>query len=53
MFWELVPHDAVSSCRFTAPGLDPAWSSTALSGEALLAPVAAPGQVSAVSLRKR
>jgi hypothetical protein len=52
LLWELVPHAGVTSARFTAPGLDPAWSSDALAGEALLAPVAPPGQVSAVSLRR-
>lgn len=52
LLWELAPHDGVTACRFTVPGLDPAWSATALAGEALLAPVAPPGQVSAVSLRR-
>lgn len=52
LLWELVPHEGTTTCRFTAPGLDPAWSSAALSGEALLAPVAPPGHVSAVTLRR-
>jgi hypothetical protein len=52
LLWELVPHEGIGGVRFTAPGLDAAWSSTDLSGEALLAPVAAPGQASAVSLRR-
>jgi hypothetical protein len=44
LLWELKPHvdaDArqiVEPVRFTAPGLDPAWSSTELRGDALLAP---------------
>lgn len=36
LLWELSPHSAVSQTRFTAPGLDPGWSSTELRGEALL-----------------
>ncbi|HEV7762906.1 MAG TPA: hypothetical protein VGO78_28040 [Acidimicrobiales bacterium] len=48
LLWELEPHPAGGSgngaaapgpVRLTAPGLDPAWSSTELKGEALLAPV--------------
>jgi hypothetical protein len=51
LLWELDPHDGAAA-RFTAPGLDAAWTSSELQGEALLAPVAAPGQISAVSLRR-
>jgi hypothetical protein len=52
LLWELVPHGAGQEVRITVPGLDPSWSTSELSGDALLAPVAAPGQVSAVSLRR-
>jgi hypothetical protein len=51
LLWELEPHEGARA-RVTVPGLDPSWSSTELAGEALLAPVAPPGQVSAVSLRR-
>jgi hypothetical protein len=37
LLWELEPHDGVDVVRVTAPGLDPAWSTTERSGEALLA----------------
>lgn len=39
LLWELVPHAGVEPVRITAPGLDPSWSTTALTGDALLAPV--------------
>jgi hypothetical protein len=44
LLWELTPHAAANGTapapvRLTVPGLDPSWSSTELSGEALLAPV--------------
>ena len=40
LLWEVEPHDD-GEIRVTAPGLDPAWSSTELRGDALLAaPVA-------------
>jgi hypothetical protein len=52
LLWELEPHDGAAAVRLRAPGLDRAWSSTERAGEALLAPVAPPGQVSAVSLRR-
>ena len=45
LLWELTPHaDGApgGEVRLTAPGLDPAWSTTELSGEALLSPVTAP-----------
>ena len=39
LLWELTPHDDVDGpVRLTAPGLDPAWSTTDLRGDALLAP---------------
>jgi hypothetical protein len=52
LLWELTPHAdrAGRPVRITAPGLDPTWSSTDLTGEALLAPVAPPGKP--VSLRR-
>ena len=52
LLWELQPHDGVESIEMTAPGLDASWSSREPTGEALLAPVAPPGQISAVSLRR-
>lgn len=52
LLWELVPHDGLSPCRLTAPGLDPTWSSAELSGDALLAAVAVPGLVTPVRLRR-
>ena len=52
LLWDLVKHDGVGDVRITVPGLDPAWSSTDTKGDALLAPVAPPGNVSAVSLRR-
>jgi hypothetical protein len=52
LLWELERHDGVGDVRLTAPGLDPSWSSTDAAGDALLAPVTPPGQVSAVSLRR-
>lgn len=52
LLWELHPHEGVGTTRLTIPGLDPSWSSTERSGEALLNRVAPPGQVSAVSLRR-
>jgi hypothetical protein len=40
LLWELTPHPGASDpVRLTAPGLDPSWSTLALTGEALLAPV--------------
>lgn len=53
LLWELVPHEGITACRFSVPGLDRSWSSTALSGDALLGAVEPPGQVSVVSLRKQ
>jgi hypothetical protein len=44
LLWELVPHDHVAAVELTAPGLDPAWRSKDLRGEALLAPVAPPAR---------
>ena len=53
LLWELDAHDSVGDVRLTVPGLDPSWSSHDRSGEALLAPVTPPGQISAVSLRRQ
>jgi hypothetical protein len=36
LLWELVAHDGIDAVRLTAPGLDPRWSTSAPSGEALL-----------------
>ena len=36
LLWELVAHDDIDGVQLTAPGLDPAWSTTERSGEALL-----------------
>ena len=45
LLWELTPWDDGHDVLITAPGLDAAWSSTDLSGEALLAPVPAPDEL--------
>jgi hypothetical protein len=42
LLWEIEPHDGVDAVLLTVPSLDPAWSSSALKGEALLGAVAAP-----------
>src|SRR5207245_11151175 len=42
LLWELQPHPDGGPVRPTAPGLDPAWSTTDLTGEALLAPALTP-----------
>ena len=42
LLWELDPHPGGSPARLSTPALDPAWSSTAPTGEALLAPVPVP-----------
>lgn len=43
VLWHLEPHSAATDpVVITAPGLDPAWSTTELKGDALLAPVALP-----------
>ena len=39
VLWELQPHPGVERVTLTAPGLDSAWSSDELRGEALLSPV--------------
>ena len=41
LLWELEPHPGIERVLLTAPGLDPAWSSDELRGEALLRPVEA------------
>jgi GH15 family glucan-1,4-alpha-glucosidase len=38
LLWELDPHEDVGDVTLVAPGLDPAWSASELSGEALLSP---------------
>ncbi len=43
LLWELAPAPTAPPFRLEAPALDPAWSSTATTGEALLAPWKAPG----------
>jgi hypothetical protein len=44
LLWELEPHADTSAVevRVAVPGLDPSWSTTERTGEALLAPVALP-----------
>ena len=44
LLWELVPRQSVSAddVRITAPGLDRAWSTTEMAGEALLSPMTVP-----------
>jgi hypothetical protein len=45
LLWDLRPHEGrpeAAAVRITAPGLDPAWSTTEAKGEALLAAGAAP-----------
>jgi hypothetical protein len=51
LLWELDPHPGVEVVRITAPGLDSAWSTAELRGDALLAPVLPPG--TPVSLKRR
>ncbi len=46
LLWELEPHPGAGPLTVRAPGLDPVWSSTETSGEALLAPVPVPGEPS-------
>lgn len=46
LLWELERHPGAGPLTVRAPGLDPEWSSTETSGEALLAPVAVPGGTS-------
>lgn len=42
LLWELQPHPGEPAGKLTVPALDPDWSSTERSGEALLAPVPVP-----------
>jgi len=42
LLWELHPHVDLGRVRLSTPTLDPSWSSDALSGEALLAPIPVP-----------
>lgn len=44
LLWDLEPPVGLPPVRLTAPGLDPAWSSTEAKGEALLGPVAMPAR---------
>jgi hypothetical protein len=53
LLWELAAHDPAAAVTLTAPGLDPGWSSTETSGEALLAPVAVPAATTRVGLSPR
>jgi hypothetical protein len=46
LLWEVTPHVSGQPVRLTAPGLDPAWSTTDRRGEALLGPVPAPAMAS-------
>jgi hypothetical protein len=51
LLWDLEPHPGVEATRITVPGLDPAWSTTEPTGDALLAPVLPPG--TKVTLKRR
>jgi hypothetical protein len=42
LLWELAPWPDAPPVRITAPGLDPSWSASEPTGEALLSPVALP-----------
>jgi hypothetical protein len=53
LLWEISARDAAPAPVLTAPGLDAAWSSTELSGEALLAPVPVPAPATRVGLSPR
>ncbi len=58
LLWELEPWPGEPPVELTIPGLDPTWSSTQPSGEALLAPVAIPeraadGVTTAVELGRK
>jgi hypothetical protein len=44
ILWELQPRGSGCEAVLRAPGLDPQWSTTAASGEALLAPFCAPAR---------
>jgi hypothetical protein len=51
LLWELDAHPGVGETSVRVPGLDPTWSSGERRGDALLAPVAAPG--TPVRLKRR
>lgn len=53
LLWELAPTPGAGTVTMSAPGLDPAWSSTELAGEALLAPVLPPPTPVRLSPRAR
>jgi hypothetical protein len=42
LLWELTPWPDAGPVRLTAPGLDPSWSASETTGEALLSPVPLP-----------
>jgi hypothetical protein len=46
LLWEVTAHPGGGPVRLTAPGLDPAWSTTEPQGEALLGPVPSPAPAS-------
>lgn len=48
LLWELVPHPGIGAVTLTIPGLDPTWSTTVLSDDALLAEVAPPSGIELV-----
>jgi hypothetical protein len=39
LLWELVPRPGAGPVQLRIPGLDPAWSTNAPSGDALLSPL--------------
>jgi hypothetical protein len=45
LLWELHPHPGIALPRLRLPGLDPSWVGDGAVGEALLAPVQPPGDV--------
>jgi hypothetical protein len=53
LLWELATAPGAPPPVLTAPGLDPTWSSTQPSGEALLAPVPVPSPATRVGLSPR
>jgi hypothetical protein len=48
LLWDLEPHPGAGPVTITAPGLDPAWSTTEVRGDALLGEVAPPAGVEAL-----
>ena len=51
LLWELEPWPGGRPVRISAPGLDPAWSTTEAKGDALLAPVALPETAPSAGVR--